>query len=321
MSVNPKTCIVVPTYDNEDFTIRCFKSIAKNTNDYLILWIDDCSNEASRNKVLDVINKNDIKCQLILNEKNLGFAKSVNKGIRKALDLESEYIVLQNNDTEVYEGWLDNLINIASKDEKIALVGPLVSPCEGFQSVDKLKVNDERFNDLPEFKKGQSLSEYASLLKSKFKDEYYSVDVIAFFSVLIKTKVVEKIGFISTEFGVGYGEDDDYCYRVKQNGLKTVLAKDTFIYHRHHATFNSKYSKDELGKIKNKNKNILLKKLQCGVYGNEEIWQLKEKIKMQEVELNSKSFRLGNLFFRSIKNPYKLIVFPINFVRILLEKK
>jgi len=34
----------------------------------------------------------------------------------------------------------------------------------------------------------------------------------------------------------------------------------------------------------------------------------------------SKSFRIGNLFFRSVKKPYKLITFPINFVKILLEK-
>jgi len=35
----------------------------------------------------------------------------------------------------------------------------------------------------------------------------------------------------------------------------------------------------------------------------------------------SKSFLLGNLFFRSIKNPKKIITFPINFIRILLNDK
>ncbi len=37
--------------------------------------------------------------------------------------------------------------------------------------------------------------------------------------------------------------------------------------------------------------------------------------------INSKSFRLGNLFFRSIRSPYKLLAYPINFLRILFEKK
>ncbi len=35
---------------------------------------------------------------------------------------------------------------------------------------------------------------------------------------------------------------------------------------------------------------------------------------------NSKSFKLGDLFFRSIKKPYKLITFPYNFIKILLDK-
>ncbi len=35
---------------------------------------------------------------------------------------------------------------------------------------------------------------------------------------------------------------------------------------------------------------------------------------------NSKSFRLGELVFRSIKKPYKLLTFPINFLRILINK-
>ncbi len=47
------------------------------------------------------------------------------------------------------------------------------------------------------------------------------------------------------------------------------------------------------------------------------------KFKLIEAEKNilalkkSKSFKIGDLFFRSIKNPYKLITFPFNFVRIL----
>ncbi len=36
--------------------------------------------------------------------------------------------------------------------------------------------------------------------------------------------------------------------------------------------------------------------------------------------LSSKSFRLGSLFFRSIKHPWKLITFPINLIRLFLDK-
>lgn len=39
---------------------------------------------------------------------------------------------------------------------------------------------------------------------------------------------------------------------------------------------------------------------------------------IQEMK-NSKSFLLGNLFFRSIKKPYKLLTYPYNFIKILLK--
>ncbi len=35
---------------------------------------------------------------------------------------------------------------------------------------------------------------------------------------------------------------------------------------------------------------------------------------------NSKSFRIGELFFRSIKNPWKWLTFPVNLIRILLSE-
>ncbi|HCJ66975.1 MAG TPA: polypeptide N-acetylgalactosaminyltransferase, partial [Elusimicrobia bacterium] len=38
----------------------------------------------------------------IENKKNLGYAKTMNKGLEKA---KGDYIVVANNDIEVYDGW------------------------------------------------------------------------------------------------------------------------------------------------------------------------------------------------------------------------
>ncbi|EKE20426.1 MAG: Rhamnan synthesis F [uncultured bacterium] len=51
---------------------------------------------------------------------------------------------------------------------------------------------------------------------------------------------------------------------------------------------------------------------------------IKERLLNAEKDIirinNSKTFLLGDLFFRSIKSPYKFLMFPINFLRILLRK-
>jgi len=52
------------------------------------------------------------------------------------------------------------------------------------------------------------------------------------------------------------------------------------------------------------------------------LWERAEKEHIEKKRLiTSKSFRLGNLFFRSIRNPYKMITFPFNAIRVLLSHK
>lgn len=45
-----------------------------------------------------------------------------------------------------------------------------------------------------------------------------------------------------------------------------------------------------------------------------------DRINEVEIIKTSKTFQIGDLFFRSVKKPYKLVTFPVNFLRILLEK-
>ncbi len=48
-----------------------------------------------------------------------------------------------------------------------------------------------------------------------------------------------------------------------------------------------------------------------------QLWQKEKRLKNLS---DSKSLQLGDLFYRSIKKPYKLITYPYNFIKILLEK-
>lgn len=57
---------------------------------------------------------------------------------------------------------------------------------------------------------------------------------------------------------------------------------------------------------------------------NTELNQNKSIIQQKDVELqkiqNSKSFQIGDLFFRSIQKPCKLLTYPYNFIKILISK-
>jgi len=61
------------------------------------------------------------RLQLILNDRNLGFAAANNQALRRA---SGEYFVLLNNDTSVTPGWLGRLIWHLEKNQAIGLIGP-----------------------------------------------------------------------------------------------------------------------------------------------------------------------------------------------------
>ena len=237
------SCIITPTWNNEEYTIRCFNSIKKNTKNYKIIWIDNGSSSESRQKVKKFLDDKKVPYELIANEENLGFIKATNQGMKRAMELGAEYVVLQNNDTEVYEGWLERMIEVAESDQMIGLIGPITSPCVSWQSIVNLDINE--FSDLPEY--NNNPREYANIIKKKYKGKIVSVrEYLAFFSVLIKKEVLENIGFLSEDYGVGLGDDNDYCARAINNGWKLVLAKDVFVFHNHRTTFKNIYTEEEI---------------------------------------------------------------------------
>jgi len=253
------SAIITPTFNNEDYTIRCFDSIQKNTNDYIIIWIDNGSSPESREKVKKFLDENNVPYELILNQGNLGFVKATNQGMRKAMELNAKYIVLQNNDTEVYDKWLDRMIKVAEADPKIGLVGPITSPCNSWQSIGHIKKNINGFEDLPKY--GNNPKEYSKSIKEKYKNQSVNTRIqLAFFSVLIKSETIKDVGVLSEEFGIGFKDDDDFCVRAKKKGWKLSIVKDVFVFHNHRTTFKSLYSEKQIESMKKNNAGIFRKK-------------------------------------------------------------
>ena len=57
------------------------------------------------------------------------------------------------------------------------------------------------------------------------------------FCLLVKREVIRTLGVFDEAFGRGYGEETDLHYRARAAGWRCVVADDTFVYHRHGASF------------------------------------------------------------------------------------
>lgn len=252
-----KTAIIIPTWNNSDLTINCFKSLVDNIPiETVIFWFDNGSEKSEFDKVEQYLETIRGKLQImsLQVDKNFGFVKAVNFCWKKAADMGFDQVVLLNNDTEVPKGWLKRLE--AGLKDGYGIVGAVSSKSDiGWQAVNNLVKNWEFFNvDVVNDYKKQD-----KILNEKFKSAIYPVSqMVAFFCTLITKEVWQKIGFLSEDYGIGLGDDDDYCLRARHAGIKIGLALGLCIYHHHRATFKILQEKTGFDYQEEQKKNIAL---------------------------------------------------------------
>ena len=90
-----KISIITPVYNVSKYLPECITSVLNQAyQDYEMILIDDYSTDDSR-KVMQEFSDQDSRIKTIYNEKNMGVAKSRNKGIQLAV---GEYIYFLDSD-------------------------------------------------------------------------------------------------------------------------------------------------------------------------------------------------------------------------------
>jgi GT2 family glycosyltransferase len=232
MAFMPKrTDIIIPTYKKEDVTVACVKSLTKNTKSFRLLWIDNGSGDESKAKVIDAAKGlPDAECISI--DRNLGFAKAVNHGLRRSIcDRKTDYVVLLNNDVIVSPGWLDNLI-ACQVANNLDAVGPLTSQ-NNPHSLDALRGVEPT---LPNLSPNMPVESCASILQGQYGTKALLVNnMLSFFCCLMPMRTVELVGLLDEQF-FAYGEDNDYCERMRRLGMRMGISLGSYVHHAHGVT-------------------------------------------------------------------------------------
>lgn len=217
--------IIVPIYNAYEFTEECIKTIIEYTDllKHTVVLINDKSPDE---KILPMLNQykekySNLNIVVLDNEENLGFVKTVNKGMKYS----QNDVILLNSDTEVTNGWVEKIQKCAYSNKYISTVTPLTNNGT-IASVPNFGVD----NELPS---NMTLQEYAKMIEKISKKRYPELTTGNGYCMYIKREVIEDIGVFDDEtFGKGYGEENDFCYRALDHGYINVLCDDTFIYHK-----------------------------------------------------------------------------------------
>jgi len=214
----PKVAIIILNWNGWKDTIECLESVFRNTYpNYQVIVIDNGS-EGNDADVLEEKYKNYIK--VIRNKKNLGFCGGNNVGIKDAVKNGSDYVLLLNNDTTVEPNFLDELVKIALRDEKISIIGSVIAD----YYTKKIVFTNSKID--------RKLKAEVKLDYLDSKKDYWVTERVCGASMMIKTEHISKYSLFLDENLFMYCDEMDLCLRARKKGLKVVMAGKSRIYHK-----------------------------------------------------------------------------------------
>src|SRR5438876_11828304 len=224
--------IVVPVYNAAADLARCVDSLLEHsTGDWRWLLLADASPDpAIRAYHSELRARRLLRVTLLANEKDNGVTLTANLGFAEAR--READILLLNSDTVVTRGWLDRLSRCAASDVRIGTITPFSNNAE-ICSLPRFCAN----NPWPPGKDPESL---VAALERAAVPTYPDLPTGVGFCLYIRRPLLDAIGGFDPAFGLGYGEENDFCLRAAGAGYRNVLCEDAFVLHLGGSSFGAK---------------------------------------------------------------------------------
>ena len=214
---SPKVTTIILNWNGMRDTLECIESVRTlEYPDVRILVVDNGSTDGSPS----IIRKKFPSVVLLENKKNLGFTGGNNLGMKKALEMGTDYLWLLNNDTVLEKDTLKHLVTMSQDSPEVGLASPVIyyhdSPdrvqfCGSYIDWEgKRIVKLEDGDSLPDG--GVNVSLWGTAL-------------------LIKRTVVERVGYLNEKY-FAYHEDEEYCMRVAKAGFRCIVVPDARLLHK-----------------------------------------------------------------------------------------
>jgi GT2 family glycosyltransferase len=225
----PLVSIVIPVCNHLEYTVCCLASLLKHVpqSSFEVIIVDDASFDETPNILPTIKNINYVR-----NEKNIGFLHSCNKGATLA---RGQFLVFLNNDTQVLEGWLDELVNTFRQFSDVGLVGS------------KLVYPNGMLQEAGAIIKPDGSAELVGLNADPARPEYNVVREVDYCSgacLLIEAEVFKTLGGFDEIYSPCYCEDSDLAFRVRKMGKRVLYQpRSVVVHHLSVSTNDSEHAK------------------------------------------------------------------------------
>ena len=231
--------IVIVSYNTRDLLRRCLQTVYANTGvTFQVVVVDNASKDGS----VDMVLREFPQAHLIASDKNNGYSIANNMGLRwmgyserGVTDSAPRYSVLLNPDTEVPPDALCIITAQMDANPNIGIAGPKLVMANG--QIDKACrrsfptpwVSFTHFSKLGKlFPNSPTFARYNLTFRNP--DEAYEVDSVVGAYMQLSKAAIAATGLLDETFFM-YGEDIDWCYRVKQAGFSVMYLPQATVLH------------------------------------------------------------------------------------------
>ncbi|GAB4265257.1 MAG: hypothetical protein Kow0080_05250 [Candidatus Promineifilaceae bacterium] len=223
--------IIIVNYNTRQLLDDCLASIDAaevSPGGLEVIVVDNASRDGSQQMVREKYPR----VVLVENEENLGFAAANNRGVAVA---NGRYVLFLNSDTRIDpDALVKPLAYMEANTDVGALTVKLIYP-NGQRDPDNHRGFPTPWNAFCHFSGLNRLFPQTPQFNGYFQsyanfDETHTVDVIAGSYMLMPMALCRELaGWDETYFF--YGEDIDFCYRIRQAGFKIVYFPHVRVLH------------------------------------------------------------------------------------------
>ena len=229
----PVSAIVV-SYETRSLTLDAVSSLERNLSSGSEIWVVD---NASSDGSADAVKADFPETNVISLPENVGFGRANNAAMERA---RGEFFLLLNSDAQLPSpDGVERMIAAMRTDPRIAIVGPklenesgeLERSARSFPSIAKEAVR--RFGLyllIPRKRVGQwLLGDFWAPERAR------TVDWVTGAAMLVRREAFEQVGGFDPGIFM-YGEEQEWCLRIKQAGWQVLYDPQAVVVHRRAAS-------------------------------------------------------------------------------------
>lgn len=220
----PLVSFIIVNLNGESFLPGNLSSVfsQQTQKTFEVILVDNASQDSS----LEIVSNKFPEVRVIENSENLGFARGNNQGIEVAT---GKYILTLNNDTELKEGFLEEIVSGAEgSDEDVGMWAPKILSLEDREVIDSAGGLLIYGNGLAKGR-GRLEKDHGQY------DTMQEIFIPSACAALYSAKMLEEVGGFDEDF-FAYCEDTDLGLRARLMGWTAIYLPKAVVYHFYSGT-------------------------------------------------------------------------------------